>query len=252
MKRQSFSTQLIATVLAVSLITAPVTATLGHQPAETDDQEISLYQSDEFSPHEPEVAEQKLRSQMAPLSYEQLLDYAMTQMMQNQFREAVVLYEQALRYAPNDEQRVFAMMWLGQAILDSASSADEEARSAIFRRAGMVFNRVSQLSPASSGAVVMRVIAWTNAGDQLELVTAEHDLRRLGVELEGDEVVLTAAAILAYTLSGLVAVTVGRILLSDMTDEQKIDRLENLMKIVTGAMWLSKPRASKVLSPYGG
>ncbi len=253
MKRQSFSTQLIAAILAASLITAPVSATLGYLQTESDDQQVSLYQSDEFNPHEPKVAEQKLRNQTTPLSYEQLLDYAMTQMMQNQFREAVILYEQALRHASNDEQRVFAMMWLGQAILDSASSANEESRPAIFKRAGTVFNHASQLSPASSGAVVMRVVAWTNAGDQLELATAEHDLRRLGVELEGDEVALiSAAAILAYTLSGLVVITTGVILLSDMTDEQKIDRLEKVMKIVASAMWLSKPKASKIRSPYGG
>ncbi len=254
MKCQSFSTQLVATVLAVSLIAAPVSATLGYLQTESDDQRVSLYQSDEFNPHDPEAVEQELRGQVTPLSYEQLLDYAMSQMVQNQFREAVVLYEQALRHAPNDEQRVFAMMWLGQAILDSASDADEEVRPALFRRAGMVFNHASLLSPASSGAVVMRVVAWTNADDQLELSAAEHDLRRLGVELEGDEVELATGTVFVFviTLSALVTAHAGLTLISDMTTEQKLDRLEKVMRIVTGAMWLSKPKVSNVLSPYGG
>jgi len=250
MQRQSLSTQIIAAVLSMSLVVAPVSAMRSGQPTDSNEQPLPLYHNPEFNPQQPEAAEQVLRNQQSPLGYEQLLDYAMTQMQQDQFREAVVLFEQALRHAPDDEQRVFSLMWLGQSLLDSASEADTDARTALFKRAGIVFNRASQLSPASPEAAAMRVVAWTNAEDQLELSAAEHDLRRLGVELEGDEVFLGALTVLAMTVAGLAAINATVILLSDMTTEQKLDRLETVMKIVTGAMFLSKPRVPKVISPF--
>jgi tetratricopeptide (TPR) repeat protein len=250
MKRQSMSTKVIAAVLSVNLIVAPVSATLSAQPEETDEQQLPLYHSPEFSPQHPEAAEQVLRNKQTPLSYEQLLDYAMTQMQQDRFREAVVLYEQALRYAPDDEQRVFSLMWLGQSLLDSASTADPETRPALFKRAGLVFNQASQLSSASPEAAAMRVIAWTNAADQLELSAAEHDLRRLGVELEGDEVFLSVGVILALTFAASVFTYETYVLISDLTQEEKLERLAGVMKISAAAMFFAKPRVPKVISPF--
>ena len=84
----------------------------------------------------------------------------------------------------------------------------------------------------------------------------EDGLRRLGVELEGDEVFLAAGTILALTFAASVGTYVAYTLSSDLTEEEKLDRLEKVMVTTialasnradsanTGQIWLMNPDGS--------
>jgi len=236
MNQQSISFRIVATVLTASMIVSSIPYVFGGPEDNAASQDVKLYRNKQFSPDRPTEAEQILRSQTTPMTYDQLLDYAMTQMVQDRFLAAVVLYEQAVQHAPNNEERVFSLMWEGQALLDSASITDDDNRPGVYGRAGEIFNQASQLSPTSTEAAAMRIIAWTNAGDELETLIAKHDLRRLGVDMEGTEVFLGALTIMALTISGVVATYTVYTLTSDLTQEQKLDRLEHAMTACILAM----------------
>lgn len=226
----------MATVLTANMIVSSIPYALGGPEDIATTQDVKLYRNEQFSPDRPIEAEQILRSQTTPMTYEQLLDYAMTQMEQDRFLEAVVLYEQAVQHAPNNEERVFSLMWEGQALLDSASITDDGNRPEVYRHAGEVFNRASQLSPTSTEAAAMRIVAWASARDDLETLVAKHDLRRLGADMEGTEVCLGALSILAITFAAVTATYTVYTLTSDLTQEQKLDRLEHSMTACVLAM----------------
>tara|TARA_A100000171_G_scaffold53021_1_gene75478 strand:+ start:9048 stop:9737 length:690 start_codon:yes stop_codon:yes gene_type:complete len=206
--------------------------------------EMPFYRDRDYLDIGAEAVIHSLLDQDEEYSYEQLIDFAIANMLLDEFAKASTLLEIAVRVAPSHEERVFATMWLGQAYLDHSTVTESTFdANRLAHRAGNAFNVASELAPESSEAAAMRVIAWKQAGDNLEVMAAEHDLRRLGVDLEGEQVALvTGTAILAWTFAGLAATYVVYLLQSDLTEEEKLDRLEGIMKLNAAAMWASKPK----------
>lgn len=263
-----FSKHAVSVVVAV--LGLALLGAVGGWGAKPDDapkdlESVRLFQNAEFEAMAPERVEAKLRDSRAALEFEELLDYAMSQMMQDRFREAAVLYEVAARQAKTDPERVMALMLQGQALLEVGFDSDMAESKRIFTQAGECFNKVSRLVPDGQEAAMMRIVAWACAGDQLELMAAEQDQRRMGLELEGQEVALGAigaalvspGAISFYKQAGKVIITFAvlnydsiaytiQIIRSDLSQEEKLKKLRN-MAILSKIIQLRAVRVPNVL-----
>lgn len=235
---------IIVAVLGLTLLSG-----LGSNPPEApkDLQSVQLFQNADLAGIDAEEAEARFRESRTPLGFSELLDYAMTQMLQDRFREAAVLYELAALQAGDDSQRAMAHMFEGQALLEVAYAEEAAEAQRLFQRAGGVFNKASRIAPESQEAVIMRLVAWTCAGDQLETMAAEQDQRRLGLALEGQEVALgvLASAAIEVVRNPSARRAAGRVIfklldhagaimylielkISDLSSEEKLDRLRTM------------------------
>ncbi len=249
----------VLTLVIFTLPVAPQAAYAAHfaQPdieTTSPDSTTSLFRNYELSPTNLAAAQLYFDTKQDSLGYTDLLDYAMVHMLQDRFTEAALLYELATKHASNDQERVAALVWQCQALLDSTSNLSSPARESTFSRAGIIINKAALLSPQSREIAVLRTIAWTNAKDELELLVAQHDLKRLGVELDSKEVVLPLAGlavpalIMATTGSAIAVTTTAYVLLSDLTPEQKIDRLIEITRTVMLASVMSKVKLPKSIA----
>lgn len=261
MKQQQVCRKIIT--LAVILQTSTPFVVYGspifqdEQDATIQDNDLVLFHNASLSPTDLTTAEYYFKSLQSPLGYSELTDYAMVHMLQNKFEEAALLYELAYKHANNDQDRVFALMLQGQALLDSTYNMDLPTREASFARAGVIFNSVATISTESREIALLRATAWANAGDQLEFAAAQHDLKRLGTELDSDAILLPiglaigvsyASTILAASAGTVAIGTWAYVALSDLSQEEKIDRMMGILKIVTAGSILSKTRLPKIIN----
>lgn len=188
-----------------------------------------IFRSVAFKNSSPSEVVASVRSSLAgTLRFEEQIDYAAALYASGRILESAIVYELSVRLADQQEDRVFALMMTGQTLMDAASISDDLEKAEMYIYAGQVFNAASRLAPDSKEAAAMRVAAWNKAGDRLELASASSDLRRLGVHEEGEEVSLTAAAVIVASVYAATMTTYTvYVLVSDLTQEEKMSRLRN-------------------------
>lgn len=206
----------------------------------------SVFHAEGLDPWDAPAVSHAFFENAEPLGFRQMMDYGMSLMLQDRFSEAVLVYNLAAKQGADAGDRAVATMWLGQALFDAASMVDisskADERAGLFRRAGVAFNEASRIAPDCPAAIGMRHMSWKAANDRLELAAAEQDMRRAGLQFEGAEVVLSTGAILAIGFVGLKIVLVGTILLSELSQREKIDRLEGLFKIYAATLgYVARP-----------
>lgn len=132
-----------------------------------------------------------LRSTGPGWSWADLIERGRIAIAEGDFTGAATVFESSLRSADRDVERAVSLQFLGHALLASAQSipcrrdGERSRRDAALHRAGRVLNEAQQHVPSCRDLAAARVTAWSQAGDELETLAAEHQLRVIDPSMEG-------------------------------------------------------------------
>lgn len=107
------------------------------------------------------------------------------------FSGASTTFEASLQWVDRPFERLVSLQLLGRSLLHSAQTmrvsneAEQAARGRALREAGERLNEAQQSAPLSRDIAAARVAAWSQAGDELETLAAEHQLRVIDPSMEG-------------------------------------------------------------------
>ncbi len=132
-----------------------------------------------------------LRSGAERWSWADMIERGRLAIAEGDFAGAVTVFESSLRSSATEAQHAVSLQFLGNALLASGQSmscrrdGERGRRDAIIRRAGATLNDAQRLVPFSRDIAASRVAAWSQLGDELETLAAEHQLRVIDPSMEG-------------------------------------------------------------------
>lgn len=132
-----------------------------------------------------------LRAAGAGWSWADLIERGRIAIAEGDFAAASTVFESSLNSAESEVQKAISLRFLGHALLASAQSipcrrdGERARRDALLRRAGGSLNEAQRHAPACRDLAAARVTAWSQAGDELETLAAEHQLRVIDPSMEG-------------------------------------------------------------------
>lgn len=133
----------------------------------------------------------ELRSKASAWDWIDLVERGRIAVAEGDFAGASIAFEASLQCADEPIERLVSLQLLGRALLHDAQTMpvpgdqERDARSATLRRAGDCLNEAQIFSPLSRDIAAARVTAWSQSGDQLETLAAEHQLRVIDPAMEG-------------------------------------------------------------------
>lgn len=135
----------------------------------------------------------RLREVDEPWRWGQLVDRGRLSVARGQFDEGAVVLEASLNSASTPRERHVSLLLLGRTrmLAGQAMPADgdwrRESREQVLRDAGRILNEAQRdgVGLNSRQIAADRVTAWSQSGDMLETLAAEHHLRQIDPAMEG-------------------------------------------------------------------
>ncbi len=132
-----------------------------------------------------------LRSKVESWDWIDLIERGRLAVADGDFAGGATVFEASLQRATESVQRLVSLHYLGRAMLHDAQiksvpgEQERAARDRMLREAGDRLNQAQSYAPMSREIAAARVTAWSQAGDELETLAAEHQLRVIDPAMEG-------------------------------------------------------------------
>lgn len=132
-----------------------------------------------------------LRQTRSAWAWSDLIERGRLAVAEGDFSGAAIIFEASVQSADEPIERLVSLQLLGRALLHdgqtmpASSEREREVRSEVLREAGLRLNQAQVEAPMSRDIAAGRVAAWSQAGDDLETLAAEHQLRVIDPSMEG-------------------------------------------------------------------
>lgn len=142
---------------------------------------------------EKAVAERlnNLRHKGSAWGWSELIERGRIAVAEGDFSGAATVFEASLQSADEPIERLVSLQLLGRALLHdgqtmpASSEWERQVRSRVLCESGGRLNQAQVEAPMSRDVAAARVAAWSQAGDELETLAAEHQLRVIDPSMEG-------------------------------------------------------------------
>jgi hypothetical protein len=148
----------------------------------------------------------ELRAAPGNWGWRELVDRGRVAIAQGEFSAAAMAFEAAVQAAPTDAERTMSEYCWASALIACAQSLPNvegcanPARGPLLAQAGNLLNKVQRDVPQSGEVAAARLSAWSLLGDELETTVAEHQLRVIHPNLEGNPRCLLTIGVVAFVV----------------------------------------------------